>query len=69
MIFQIDDIIKMAEELTTSPVANIGLADINKTQALGALGMGAAALSPLGGLRPSREDLQDQGDPYDPFNM
>ena len=65
----IDDIIKMAEELTTSPVAKLGIGDINKTQALGALGMGAAALSPFGGLRPSREDLQKQEDPYDPFNM
>lgn len=52
-----------------SPKTKVGLGDIDKWGALGSLGLGAGAGMSLMDYTPSREELEKQEDPYDPYNM
>jgi hypothetical protein len=51
------------------PPPPVALADIDKYGALGALGTGAFAASPLASRIPSRESLEGAQDPFDPYNQ
>lgn len=53
----------------TDKAGKLGLADVDKWGALGTLGMGAGAGMSLMDYTPSREELERQEDPYDPYNL
>lgn len=63
-------IMKLAAEGSKQATkAATSLGDINKWQALSAVGLGAGAASSLVDYTPSREELMRQEDPYDPYNQ
>ena len=67
-----DDALKELLKLVKSgadATGKLGLADIDKWGALGTLGMGAGAGMSLMDYTPSREELEQQEDPYDPYNL
>tara|TARA_R110000824_G_scaffold17639_2_gene71151 strand:- start:790 stop:2001 length:1212 start_codon:yes stop_codon:yes gene_type:complete len=49
-------------------MGKVGLMDINKWEAAKAIGLGGFAASSLTDWKPSREELEKQEDPYDPYN-
>ena len=54
---------------TKAPDPKVGLGDIDKWGALSSAGLGVGAGMSLMDYTPSREDLEKQEDPYDPYNM
>jgi len=62
-----EEILKAAKKLGVQ-TEKLGLGDINKYQAGGALGLGVGSLTGLGNYTKSREQLEKTQDPFDPYN-
>ena len=65
----VDILVKLARSGKSATDKTASLADIDKWGALSTLGMGAGAAFSLTDYTPSREELMQQEDPYDPYNL
>ena len=65
----VDVLVKLARSGKSAADKSASLADIDKWGALSTLGMGAGAAFSLTDYTPSREELMQQEDPYDPYNL